>query len=98
MKLGMIAVLAAAAFATNDDTARIAGAALRFAARSVGIGSTSSPAVVARRSRAAPTSARSDCTSHDALQPATHARARHVAYIPPGPSANDSILDALRAG
>ena len=98
MKLGMIAVLAAAAFATNDDTPRLVGTALRFAARSAGIGTTSLPAMAGRRSPTQVTSARSDCAYRYGRRPTTHVTAQHVAYIRRDHAAGDSILDALRAG
>lgn len=98
MKLGMIAVLAAAAFTANDDTTRIISAAVRFTARAVGFGTTGTAVIAARRSHTAKSFADSDCASHAAPQPARHVRAHHVTFIRPDRTANDSILDALRAG
>src|SRR5687767_1576366 len=98
MKLGMIAVLAAATFATNDDTTRVAGATLRFVARAAGFGAQRAPVVAVDRPRSHTTVSRSDCASRDEPRHVMNVTAHHVAYIRPDRTANDSIVDALRAG
>ena len=99
MRVGMIVVLAAATLATTDDTSRVVGSALRFAARLAGIDASSSP----QRHRHDPVALVSapcdghEPTTHHAAAPA-HTTVHPVAHVRRRAAINDSLLGALRAG
>jgi phosphohistidine phosphatase SixA len=100
MRVGMIAVLAAAALATTDDTSKVVGSVLRFAARAAGIGAPiPAPSLHHPHVRVALTPSKCGGRIQTRDQPAVpHPTVHRVTHVSRRLSVNDSIIDALRSG